>query len=100
MTQECAGPDRVMKRVCPLHCRRRDGDTSAPTHVAWAGLPINLDLAFSRDQREKVYVQHLMRKQGSQLSRWLRTPAQLCVCDTAPAEERADTAEADSLSAH
>ena len=31
------------------------------------GFLTELDLAFSRDQREKVYVQHLMRKRGAQL---------------------------------
>ncbi|AFC48401.1 hypothetical protein OCO_20380 [Mycobacterium intracellulare MOTT-02] len=36
----------------------------------WAGLPVNLDFAFSRDQRDKVYAQHLMRRR-------------LCVCETA-----------------
>jgi len=42
-----------------------------------------LDLAFSRDQRHKVYVQHLMRKRGSQLWRWLENGAQLYVCGNA-----------------
>ena len=42
-----------------------------------------LDLAFSRDQREKVYVQHLMRKRGDQLWRWLQDGAQLYVCGNA-----------------
>ncbi|AFJ34886.1 hypothetical protein W7S_09555 [Mycobacterium sp. MOTT36Y] len=36
----------------------------------WAGLPVNLDVAFSRDQRDKVYAQHLMRRR-------------LCVCEIA-----------------
>ncbi|OBK22743.1 reductase [Mycobacterium asiaticum] len=47
------------------------------------GLLNELDLAFSRDQREKVYVQHLMRKRGAQLWRWLQDGAQLYVCGTA-----------------
>jgi sulfite reductase (NADPH) flavoprotein alpha-component len=38
-------------------------------------------LAFSREQRDKVYEQHLMRKRGAQLWRWLRDGGQLCVCD-------------------
>lgn len=42
-----------------------------------------LDLAFSRDQQEKVYVQHLMRKRGAQLWAWLQDGAQLYVCGTA-----------------
>ena len=47
------------------------------------GLLTELDLAFSRDQRDKVYVQHLMRKRGAQLWRWLQDGAQLYVCGTA-----------------
>jgi sulfite reductase (NADPH) flavoprotein alpha-component len=47
------------------------------------GLLTELDLAFSRDQREKVYVQHLMRKRGAELSRWLQDGAQLYVCGNA-----------------
>jgi sulfite reductase (NADPH) flavoprotein alpha-component len=47
------------------------------------GFLTELDLAFSRDQREKVYVQHLMRKRGAQLWRWLQDGAQLYVCGNA-----------------
>jgi sulfite reductase alpha subunit-like flavoprotein len=47
------------------------------------GLLTELDLAFSRDQTDKVYVQHLMRKRGEQLWRWLEDGAQLYVCGTA-----------------
>ncbi|WAJ43562.1 hypothetical protein OK015_20505 [Mycobacterium sp. Aquia_216] len=36
-------------------------------HVAWAGLPINLDYAFSQAQRDKVYAQHLIRKRWCSL---------------------------------
>lgn len=48
-----------------------------------AGLLTELDLAFSRDQRDKVYVQHLMRKRGDQLWRWLQDGAHLYVCGNA-----------------
>ena len=44
--------------------------------VAWAGLPIDLDLAFSSNQRDKVYEQHVMRKRGNQVSSWLEDGAQ------------------------
>ncbi len=44
------------------------------------GFLTELDLAFSRDQRHKVYVQHLMRERGSHLWRWLEDGAQLYVC--------------------
>jgi sulfite reductase (NADPH) flavoprotein alpha-component len=47
------------------------------------GFLTELDLAFSRDQRRKIYVQHLMRKRGSQLWRWLEDGAQLYVCGNA-----------------
>ena len=47
------------------------------------GFLTELDLAFSRDQRDKVYVQHLMRKRGAQLWRWLKDGAQLYVCGNA-----------------
>ncbi|OBK48633.1 reductase [Mycobacterium kubicae] len=47
------------------------------------GFLTELDLAFSRDQRDKVYVQHLMRKRGAQLWQWLQDGAYLYVCGTA-----------------
>ena len=47
------------------------------------GFLTELDLAFSRDQSHKVYVQHLMRERGSQLWRWLEDGAQLYVCGNA-----------------
>jgi hypothetical protein len=74
---------------CPLQCWLRRGDpsdalsnsrTRARDHVDWAGLPINLDFAFSQQQCDKVYRQHLMRKRGAQLWR-LPDTAHLCVCD-------------------
>lgn len=39
-----------------------------------------LDLAFSRDQGEKEYVQHLIRKKGLELIRWLDEGACLYLC--------------------
>lgn len=39
-----------------------------------------LDLAFSRDQAEKVYVQDLLRQQAEELRRWLADGAALYVC--------------------
>jgi hypothetical protein len=93
VARESDGSDRdAVNTVCPLRCRLRHGaasdsppsdQASAPDQVDWAGLPINLDLAFSREQRDKVYVQHLMRKRGAELWRWSRDVAQLCVCDIA-----------------
>ncbi|OBH48872.1 hypothetical protein A5687_14710 [Mycobacterium mantenii] len=41
----------------------RLGDQELPAEqITWAGLPVNLDFAFSQAQRDKVYSQHLMRK--------------------------------------
>ena len=62
--------------------------TAAPTEdltsdqVDWAGLPVNLDFAFSRDQRDKVYTQHLLRRRGTQFGPW-RHGVHVCVCDLA-----------------
>ncbi|HWF28584.1 MAG TPA: bifunctional nitrate reductase/sulfite reductase flavoprotein subunit alpha [Mycobacterium sp.] len=47
------------------------------------GFLTELDLAFSRDQRDKVYVQHLMHRRGAELWRWLRDGAQVYVCGNA-----------------
>jgi sulfite reductase (NADPH) flavoprotein alpha-component len=42
-----------------------------------------LDLAFSRDQPEKVYVQHRMRERGRELWSWLQGGAYFYVCGDA-----------------
>lgn len=42
-----------------------------------------LDLAFSRDQAKRIYVQHRMMEQGAQLWRWLCDGAHLYVCGDA-----------------
>jgi NADPH-dependent sulfite reductase flavoprotein alpha-component len=47
------------------------------------GLLTELSLAFSRDQRQKVYVQDLMRQHAAQLWSWLRDGARLYVCGDA-----------------
>lgn len=39
-----------------------------------------MDLAFSRDQADKVYVQDLLRLQADRLRRWLDDGAALYVC--------------------
>jgi sulfite reductase (NADPH) flavoprotein alpha-component len=41
---------------------------------------LRLDVAFSRDQPHKVYVQHRMREQGADLWRWLDEGAEFFVC--------------------
>lgn len=39
-----------------------------------------LDLAFSRDQPHKVYVQDCLRRYADELRRWIDTGAILCIC--------------------
>jgi len=47
------------------------------------GLLTRLDLAFSRDQAEKIYVQHRMREQAAELYAWIQDGAHLYVCGDA-----------------
>ncbi|SDI86885.1 sulfite reductase (NADPH) alpha subunit [Frankineae bacterium MT45] len=47
------------------------------------GLLTRLDLAFSRDQRAKIYVQDRMREHGAQLYAWLEEGAHFYVCGDA-----------------
>ncbi len=44
------------------------------------GVLTNLDLAFSRDQQEKIYVQHKMQQKSSDLYNWINNGATLYVC--------------------
>lgn len=44
------------------------------------GLLTNIDLAFSRDAEEKVYVQHRMLKKKEEFYRWLEEGAYVYVC--------------------
>ncbi|KZN56441.1 hypothetical protein N474_11890 [Pseudoalteromonas luteoviolacea CPMOR-2] len=47
------------------------------------GLLTRLDLAFSRDQQEKIYVQDKMQEQGALLFEWLERGAYIYVCGDA-----------------
>ncbi|MBI3706965.1 MAG: sulfite reductase subunit alpha [Proteobacteria bacterium] len=47
------------------------------------GLLTRLDTAFSRNQRDKIYVQHRMRENGAELWSWLQDGAYLYVCGDA-----------------
>lgn len=47
------------------------------------GALTKIDLAFSRDTEDKVYVQHRMREQGKELYAWLQEGAHLYVCGDA-----------------
>ena len=44
------------------------------------GVLTKLDVAFSRDHDEKVYVQHKMQKNAKELFEWLERGAVLYVC--------------------
>jgi sulfite reductase (NADPH) flavoprotein alpha-component len=76
-----------------LGCRGRNwlffGDQHFATdflyQVEWqrwhkSGVLSHLDLAFSRDQLEKVYVQHRMGERGRDLYAWLQDGAHVYVC--------------------
>lgn len=52
-------------------------------HWSRDGLLTRLDTAFSRDQEEKIYVQHRMREAGKTLYAWLQEGACLYVCGDA-----------------
>ncbi|MET0901484.1 MAG: bifunctional nitrate reductase/sulfite reductase flavoprotein subunit alpha [Mycobacterium sp.] len=47
------------------------------------GLLSHLDLAFSRDQNKRIYVQHKMADRGEQVWRWLEDGAHFYVCGDA-----------------
>ena len=85
-----------------LHDRRADGHTGrnwlffGEQHAATDfyyreelesmrtdGFLTRLDLAFSRDQRQKIYVQDRMIEHGLELWRWLESGAHLYVCGDA-----------------
>ena len=53
--------------------------------LAWRrrGLLTRLDVAFSRDQAEKIYVQHRLREHGADVWRWLQEGAHLYLCGDA-----------------
>ncbi|THG58002.1 NADPH-dependent assimilatory sulfite reductase flavoprotein subunit [Klebsiella variicola] len=47
------------------------------------GLLTRIDLAWSRDQQQKVYVQDKLREQGAELWRWINDGAHVYVCGDA-----------------
>ena len=48
-----------------------------------SGILTKLDLAFSRDQKEKVYVQHKMLESSKKFFKWLEDGAYIYVCGDA-----------------
>ncbi|KGI78680.1 assimilatory sulfite reductase (NADPH) flavoprotein subunit [Oleiagrimonas soli] len=60
-----------------------------------------LDVAFSRDQADKVYVQHRLREHGRELCDWIEHGAHLYVCGDASRMARdVDAALIDILAVH
>ena len=59
-----------------------------------------IDLAFSRDQAEKVYVQQRLREQGKELYAWLRGGAHLYVCGAIQMGKDVHAALIDVFSTH
>lgn len=47
------------------------------------GVLSNISLAWSRDQKEKIYVQDKLREQGAELWRWINDGAHIYVCGDA-----------------
>lgn len=65
------------------------------------GLLTRLDLAFSRDQSEKIYVQSRMRENGKALFSWLEEGAYFYVCGDATRMARdVDTALGELIAEH
>jgi sulfite reductase (NADPH) flavoprotein alpha-component len=75
--------------------QRRASDFLYETELAGFhrdGLLTRLDLAFSRDQAERVYVQHRMRERSAELWAWLEEGAFLYVCGGASMARDVDAA--------
>jgi sulfite reductase (NADPH) flavoprotein alpha-component len=56
------------------------------------GLLTHLDIAFSRDQPEKIYVQQRMRERAAEIWSWLQEGAHLFVCGAIAMAKDVDTA--------
>jgi sulfite reductase (NADPH) flavoprotein alpha-component len=66
-----------------------------------SGLLTRLDVAFSRDQADKIYVQDRMREHGAQLWAWLEDGAHFYVCGDANRMARdVDAALKDVIATH
>jgi sulfite reductase (NADPH) flavoprotein alpha-component len=66
-----------------------------------SGFLTRLDVAFSRDQADKIYVQDRMREQGAQLWSWLEDGAHFYVCGDATRMARdVDAALKDVIATH
>lgn len=65
-----------------------------------AGALDRIDLAFSRDQSEKIYVQHRIREQGRELFAWLEGGAHLYVCGATAMARDVEAALLDVIAEH
>ncbi|WP_157561273.1 hypothetical protein, partial [Mycobacterium sp. E802] len=69
--------------------------------MAGDGFLSRLDLAFSRDQADRVYVQHKMLEAGAEVWRWLAEGAHFYVCgDAARMAKDVDAALSTILRTH
>jgi len=59
-----------------------------------------LDLAFSRDQAEKIYVQNRLREHGRELYAWLESGAHLYVCGAIAMGKDVHAALLDAIATH
>jgi sulfite reductase (NADPH) flavoprotein alpha-component len=65
------------------------------------GVLNKISLAFSRDQRDKVYVQHRMKEQGKELYKWLESGAYVYISGTKdPMSKDVEAALIDIVSTH
>ncbi|CAN5522970.1 bifunctional nitrate reductase/sulfite reductase flavoprotein subunit alpha [soil metagenome] len=71
------------------------------TDMVTDGLLNHLELAFSRDQKRRIYVQHKMIDRGAQLWRWLEDGAHFYVCgDATRMAKDVDTALTEIIRTH
>lgn len=82
--------ERLMQQATGNHwliCGQRHRHADFLYESYWAPLAarnqLKLSLAFSRDQEEKRYVQHLLLEEGEELYRWIEEGACLYVCGDA-----------------
>lgn len=66
----------------------RNSDSDFLYQLEWQrhlkqGSLTRLDVAFSRDQRQKIYVQDRIRENGAELNRWIENGAAIYVCGDA-----------------
>lgn len=83
--QQRAADEAPGKTGCSLATRtlRKISSTRWSGSATSKGVLTRIDLAWSRDQKEKVYVQDKLREQGAELWRWINDGAHIYVCGDA-----------------